>query len=71
MSVFAAQEEAMLIGVYSTKEKAIAACETWAGDDAIYQETRWRRYDGKWERMYKRSDSNWLMLYVTEAEIDE
>lgn len=70
-TVFVAQEERMVIGVYSTKEKAIAACEEWAGDDATYQSPRWQRYDGKWERQHKRPDSDWLMLYITECEVDE
>lgn len=68
--VFVAAEETMVIGVFATKEKAVAACEEWAGDDAVHRASRWQRHDGKWERQFKRPDSDWLTLYVTECEVE-
>ena len=70
MSVFVAQEETMLIGIYKTKERAVVACEEWACGDAEFR-APWHRYDGKWERQFKRPDSDWLFLYVTEADVEE
>lgn len=68
-AVFVAAEERMVVGVYSTKEKAQAACEEWA--EPAEWGCNWRRYDGKWERTFKRDDSDWLTLFVTEAEVDK
>lgn len=68
MTVFVATDETSVLGVYSTKEKAQAAADEWS--QAAIEKRGWHRYDGAWQQSYRLSDSGWLVLRVTEAEID-
>ena len=68
--VFVAAEEAKVLGVYSTREKAQAACNEWSKGAVDWG--NWCRFDGAWQRevLYVKGE-NWLLQRVTEDTIDE
>lgn len=69
MIVFVAAEEAQVLGVYSTKERAQAACDEWS--KGAVDRGNWHRYDGAWQReVLHVKGENWLTQRVTEAEVD-
>lgn len=68
MTVFVAAQETMVIGVFSTKEKAQAAADEWSAD--AVEKLRWHRYDGAWQRYIKYADSDQMVLLVSEHEVD-
>lgn len=67
-TVFVAAQESMVLGVYTTKEKAQARCDEWAeGAEKRYP---WQRYDGAWRSYFQFEGENQLTLIVTEMEVD-
>ena len=70
MKVFVAVdgEEGLVLGAYSTKEKAQAAADEWAAGSVERQ--GWHLHDGSWCRYVGWGGDDWLALRVTECEVD-
>lgn len=69
MKVYVAVWEHLVLGVYSSFEKAKARCDEWISMN--HEATPWMRQDGAWQRSVREEGvTSWERERITECEVE-